>query len=196
VLHGGAVLAPDDTAGVSSVLRLAQEHRFPLRIVSGEAAEDRAPRGGAVLSLARLSRLAVDAANGVVRAEAGVTLDALGRALGPDLTIAGLPPRLRSHHVGTLVARGEVPRRSLCGIEAGLPGGELFKLGGGVLKDVVGYDLASALLGSGGRLGAVVAVWLRLVPAAARVPTHEAPGIRPALELATILDPEGILAGA
>jgi glycolate oxidase len=196
VLRDGTVLVPGDAARVAAALRVAQEHRVALRIVSSEAGGETAPRGGAVLSLARLADLGVDAANGTARAGAGVTLDSLSRAMGSALTVPGFPPRPRSGHAGSLVARGEIPRRSICGVEAALPGGDLVTFGGGVLKDVVGYDLISALLGSEGRLAAVVAVWFRLTPTAARVPVAEAPGPHPARELASILDPEGILAGA
>ncbi len=108
----------------------------------------------------------------------------------------GLPAQPRSVHAGSLVARGEVPRRSLTGVDAVLPQGELVRLGTAVLKDVVGYDLTSALLGSEGRLAVITAVHLRLAPTGARLPTPDATGPRSVAELAAVFDPEGILAGA
>jgi FAD/FMN-containing dehydrogenase len=111
------------------------------------------------------------------------------------MAVAGLSADPGSDHVGALIARGGVPRRSLTGIEAALPGGDLVQLGGAVLKDVVGYDIASVLLGSRGRLAAIVAVHLRLIPAAAAVEVAEPAGARDVGELTGVFDPEGILVG-
>jgi FAD/FMN-containing dehydrogenase len=108
--------------------------------------------------------------------------------------VVGLGAETGSAHVGTLIARGDVPRRTLAGIEAVLTTGETVKAGGAMLKDVVGYDLLAALLGSAGRLAIIVAVTFRLEPAAARTPTSKPPGARawqPAL--ADAFDPKGLL---
>src|SRR6202043_2463836 len=90
----------------------------------------------------------------------------------------GLGADTVSAHVGTLIARGEVPRRSLAGVEAVLSTGEVVKAGGAALKDVVGYDLTATLLGSAGRLAIIAAVTFRLEPAAARPATSKPPGAR------------------
>jgi FAD/FMN-containing dehydrogenase len=196
VLQGGSILAPATANGVASALRIAQENRLPVHVTSGAADAATAPTAGAVLSLARLVALSVDASNGVVRAEAGVTLTALAAALADaGMAVPGLSAAPGSDHVGALIARGGVPRRSLTGIEAALPGGDLLQLGGAVLKDVVGYDIASLLLGSRGRLAAIVAVHLRLIPAQAVVEVAEPAGARDVGELTVVFDPEGILVG-
>jgi FAD/FMN-containing dehydrogenase len=67
-------------------------------------------------------------------------------------------------------------------------------VGAPVLKDVVGYDVTALLLGSRGRLAAIVAVHLRLAPAGAAVEVAEAAGARAVDELAGAFDPDGILA--
>ena len=195
-LHDGSILAPATADGVSDVLRIAEEHQLHVRLTSGAGDAVTAPEGGAVLSLARLVTLGVDVTNGVARAEAGVTLTALVAALAhAGMAVPGLGPAPGSDHLGGLIARGGVPRRSLTGIEAVLPGGDLIRLGGAVLKDVVGYDIASLLLGSVGRLGAIVAVHLRLVPAAAAVEVAAPAGARDVGELTGVFDPERILVG-
>src|SRR5205085_10288872 len=51
------------------------------------------------------------------------------------------------------------------GVEAVVAPGELVAFGGPLRKDVAGYDLRGALVGSEGTLGIVTAAWLRLVPA-------------------------------
>jgi len=193
----GAVIAPSGAEGVAEVLRLAQEHGIRLRITSGQAAGVEVPAGVSVLSLSRLAAITVDPRNGVARAEAGVTLDVLRASLADaGVTVAALPASPSSEHVGSLIARGEVPRRSLTGIEAVLPGGDTIRLGGSVLKDVVGYDVASLLLGSWGRLAAIVAVHLRLVPAGIRPPAAEPGGQRAGDGVSAVFDPQGILVGA
>jgi glycolate oxidase len=197
VLHSGAMLAPADADGVGRALRLAGEHGLALRLSSGTGAGAPAPEGGAVLSLSRLSAIAVDASRAVARAEAGASLERLREALAAaGVSVPGLPDHPRSVHVGSLIARGELPRRSVTGIGAVLPGGHAVLLGSAVLKDVVGYDLVSVLLGSAGRLAAVVAVHLRLSPAGAAPPTAEPAGVRPVGALAEAWDPRGVLAGS
>ena len=196
VLHSGSLLAPRDAGGVAAALRLADLHRVRLRLSSGGRLGSPPRPGGAVLSLSRLAALSADPANGVARAEAGVSLADLTRTLAAaGLGVAGLGPRPQSRHVGALVARGEIPRRSLTGIEACLAGGDLVDLGASVLKDVVGYDLISVLLGARGRLAAVVSVHLRLAPAGAGLPTAAAGGGHDVGELEAVFDPHGILAG-
>ena len=196
VLDGGSVLAPSSPDGVAAALRIAQERRLRLRLTSGPAEGADPLRDGALLSMGRLSTVQVDASNGVVRAEAGVTLTALTAALADaGMAVPGLSTDPGSDHVGALIARGGVPRRSLTGIEAALPGGDLVQLGGAVLKDVVGYDIASVLLGSRGRLAAIIAVHLRLIPAAAAVEVAEPAGARDVGELTGVFDPEGTLVG-
>ena len=60
---------------------------------------------------------------------------------------------------------------------------------------MVGYDVTSLLLGSRGRLAAILAAHLRLVPAAVAVEVAEPAGARDVGELAAVFDPEGILVG-
>jgi glycolate oxidase len=196
VLQGGAVLAPSSPERAAVALRIAQREHLMLRLTSGPGDASQAPEGGAVLSLANLAAVAVDPARGIARAEAGTTLAALDAALASaGVGVPGLSSDPGSEHVGALVARGGLPRRSICGLEAALPGGDLVMLGAPVLKDVVGYDVSSLLLGSRGRLAAIVAVHLRLVPASAGLPVAEPAGARDVGELIDAFDPGGILAG-
>ncbi len=197
LLEDGAILIPTNVEGVRSVLRIAADHHLPLRITSSGSAAEGLPASGAVLNLRRLAAVRIDVGAGIVRIEAGASLDDLNRDLNAAaMAVPGLSSHSRSHHAGSLVARGELPRRSICGLEAVLPGGELVRLGAPVLKDVVGYDLSSLILGSLGRLAAVTAVTLQLVPAAAQVPVFEALGAHPVDELLAVFDPVGILVGS
>jgi glycolate oxidase len=194
VLHDGRLLVPGSAGGVAAVLRIAQQHRLHLSIRSGPG-DGTGSDGVTVLSLAALTAVSVDAPRGIVRAEAGATLARLGAALArAGMAVPGLGAQPGAERVGELIARGELPRRSLTGIEAVLPGGEPIMAGAAVLKDVVGYDVTSLLLGSRGRLAAIVAAHLRLVPAGVTGEVAGPAGARPVEELAAVFDPEGLLA--
>ncbi len=91
------------------------------------------------------------------------------------LSVSGLPA-VRSDTVGEFVGRGELAHRTVAGVVLLTAGGQLISAGGRTLKDVVGYDLAGLVLGSGTRLGLVLAVTLRLDPAAAGVPPQPGAG--------------------
>jgi glycolate oxidase len=192
----GDVVSPPDPGSVAAVAGVCNQHGIPLAVMSGApAAQQSAPDGGIVLSVHRLNSIAVAAPGLTVRTGAGATVANLRSAVTTArLAVVGLGAETGSGHVGALIARGDVPRRTLAGIEAVLTTGDTVKAGGAMLKDVVGYDLLAALLGSAGRLAIIVAVTFRLEPAAARTPTSKPPGActwQPAL--ADAFDPRGLL---
>jgi glycolate oxidase len=92
-------------------------------------------------------------------------------AAAQRLAVSGLPS-LRSDSAAQSVALGEIAHRTLAGVDLLTPAGELISAAGRTLKDVVGYDLGGLALGSGDKLGLIVAVTLRLEPAAARTPAE------------------------
>ncbi len=192
----GDVVSPPDLGSLAAVARICDEQNLGIRVTSGApSAPDSAPGGGIVISLQRLNTIEVAAGGLTVRAGAGATVANLREAVAKQkLGVVGLGAQTGSAHVGTLVARGDVARRSLAGVEAVLSTGESVKAGGAVLKDVVGYDLLSVMLGSAGRLAVIAAVTFRLEPAAAKTPTAKPPGAvawQPALVAA--FDPKGLL---
>jgi glycolate oxidase len=162
--RGAAIPASADM--VATICRHCADSRTRLAVSSSPGG--RAPEGALLLSLERLTAIRIDVGATVVRAEAGANVGELvtvASASGMRPVGAGWS-RPVAGHVGSLVARGGVPRRALCGIEAVLASGEAVRAGGGVLKDVTGYDLAGVLLGSRGRLAVITAVHLRLIPTA------------------------------
>jgi glycolate oxidase len=192
----GDVVSPPDAATLAAVAQLCNRHGLAIAVTSGApSTHDAAPEGGIVLSVHRLNDIQVSAPGLTVRAGAGATVANLRTAVtGSRLAVVGLGAQTGSGHVGSLMARGDVPRRTLAGVEAVLSTGETVRAGGAMLKDVVGYDLLGALLGSAGRLAIMAAVTFRLEPAAARTPTATPPGARtwqPAL--ADAFDPKGLL---
>jgi FAD/FMN-containing dehydrogenase len=196
VVEKTGVVIPRDADMVATIARACAETLTPMSVSSGASSTDgAAPPHGVVISLNRLTGISVAAGGLTLRAEAGAAVAALRSAAGDhQLAVVGLPAAVDAQHVGTLVARGEVPRRSLCGIEAVLSTGERVIAGGNVLKDVVGYDLGSVLLGSMGALAIIVATTFRLEPARSHTPVPDPPGAVPRLEvIARAFDPQGLL---
>ena len=193
----GDVVSPADAHALTVVANFCNQHGVPISVTSGApSTPGGAPeRGGIILSVHRLAEIQVAAAGLTVRAGAGATVAQVRSSVAKDkLAVVGLGAETGSARVGTLVARGEVPRRSLAGVEAVLSTGEAVKAGGSALKDVVGYDLIAVLLGSAGRLAVIAAVTFRLEPAAARTATSKPPGTlswQPGL--AGAFDPKGLL---
>jgi glycolate oxidase len=192
----GDVVSPPDLGSLAVVAHLCSENEVAISVTSGApSTHQNAANGGVVISVYRLNEIVVAGPGLTVRAGPGATVAQLRDAVTKErLSVVGLGADTGSAHVGTLIARGDVPRRSLAGVEAVLTTGETVKAGGAMLKDVVGYDLIAALLGSAGRLAIIASVTFRLEPVAARTPTSKPPGARtwePAL--ADAFDPKRLL---
>ncbi|HZD67609.1 MAG TPA: FAD-binding oxidoreductase, partial [Actinomycetes bacterium] len=127
-----------------------------------------------VVSTTRLGRV-LEHAEGdlIVRAEAGVGLDALQRVLGNADQFLGLDPPEQGATVGGIVAAGAsgplrhrygTARDLLIGITVVLADGSVARSGGKVVKNVAGYDLGKLFAGSLGTLGLIAEVTFRLHP--------------------------------
>ena len=121
--------------------------------------------------------LELDRANLTARVEAGVTPKQLKDALGEDLfaPVPDLPGT-----IGGLIATKAWPgmRDHLIGMRLALSNGELVELGGKVVKNVAGYDVAKVLLGSWGALAVILDVTLKLYPFEIPMP-RAMPAVRP-----------------
>jgi len=177
------VVEPGTVEEVSALLRLS--HHAGLAV---------APRGGGtklgwgakprrldlILSTTRLNHVLEHAAGDlVVRAEAGVTLEALQAAVGaagqrlalnPPEVGATLGGIVAANPSGSLRLRYGTVRDLLIGVTVVLADGTVAKAGGKVVKNVAGYDLCKLFTGSLGTLGVVVeTIWrLHPLPAARR----------------------------
>lgn len=132
-------------------------------------------RADIVLSLEKLNRVIdYQPANLTVRAEAGITLEALNRTLAqhgqflpldppfPDrATIGGI---LATNASGPLRVHYGAARDLLIGIRVALADGQIAKGGGQVVKNVAGYDLPKLFIGSLGTLGVIVEATFKLAP--------------------------------
>lgn len=174
-----AVVFPRSTAEVVATVDWCRNHRVGIvpqggntGMVGGSVPLD----GELVLSLTRMTDVAVDNAAGNVTACAGATLanvqDAAARAgwhYGVDLgardtaTIGGT---IATNAGGLHVLRHGDTRHQLLGVEAVTGAGEVVGDLRGLVKDNTGYHLPSLLAGSEGTLAVITRACLRLLPPA------------------------------
>ena len=177
------VLLPADTAQVAAIVRICAEHRInivPRGAGTGYTGGAVPTRGGVVISLERMNRiLEIDKSNLVAVVEPCVitgdlqdAVEQVGLFYPPD------PASLRICTIGGNVAecaggpqafKYGTTKRYVLGLEAVLPTGEIVRTGGKSVKNVVGYDLTSLLVGSEGTLAITTKIILRLIP---KPPAH------------------------
>ena len=183
--HGAAtlLLAPSTTTDVAAIVAAAAAARVALVPQGGNTsmvggATPPADGSAAILSLRRMNKVrALDAAAGLIVAEAGVILSDLNDAalaagyrfpltLGArgSATIGGL---VSTNAGGTQVLKFGTMRGLIAGIEAVMADGSVHDGLAALKKDNRGYDLTQLLVGAEGTLGIVTAATLRIVPAVA-----------------------------
>ena len=127
-----------------------------------------------VLSAACMDRvLRYEPGDLTITAEAGIRLSALDRCLASNRQWLPLDPPGRRRSLGAVVSTGASgptgagwggPRDLALGLSAITGSGYAFRAGGGVVKNVAGFDLVRILVGSSGTLAFVSDVTLRLFP--------------------------------
>jgi glycolate oxidase len=173
------VVRPERTEEVAAVMRLAAGARIPVTPRGGATGlcGGCVPlHGGIVLALERMNRvIEIDLDNQMAVVEAGVRLGDFSRVVEE----AGLsfPPHPgdESAMIGGLIATNAggsravkygVIRNYVRGLEVVLPGGEVIRLGGKLVKSSTGYSLLHLLIGSEGTLGIITRAVIQLLPAA------------------------------
>ncbi len=172
------VVRPGSTEEVAAVLRAAFEAGVPTTPrgggtgLSGGAL---AVHGGIVLSIERMDGiLEIDEANLMCVVQPGVITQVLqdtvaeqGLYYPPDPASRGscrIGGNIAENAGGPHCVKYGVTRDYVLGLEAVTVGGDVFRTGGKLRKDVAGYDLTQLLVGSEGTLAVVTEATLRLVP--------------------------------
>ncbi|MFG1388997.1 FAD-binding oxidoreductase [Xanthobacter versatilis] len=175
-----AVVLPNSTEEVATLLRLCQEFGIPVVPQAGNTGLT----GGAVplgageaiiLNVSRLNRIReVDLANNSLTAEAGAILaNVRGVAEEHDRLFPMLLGSVGSCEVGGLVStnaggtgvlRYGNMRELVLGLEVVLPDGRIWNGLRALRKDNAGYDLKQLFIGAEGTLGIVTAAVLKLFP--------------------------------
>ena len=170
------VVFPGSAAEISRILRLANEHLFPVTprgAGTGRSGGSVPIEGGVVLVLTRLNRiLEISREDLVAVVEPGVILGRLKREVEaqglyypPDpasaefCTIGGNVAECAG---GAVAVQWGVTRDYVLGLSVVLPTGEIIEAGTRTMKGVVGYDLTRLFLGSEGTLGVITGIILRL----------------------------------
>ena len=172
-----AVVLPTTTEQVAAVLRLAAEHRVPVTprgSGTGLSGACVPTDGGIVVAFEAMNRvLEIDTENHMAVVQPGVTLEQLNAELAPHGFFYPVSPGENSASLGGNVATNAggmravkygVTRHHVLGLEAVLPGGEVIRTGGKLVKTSAGYDLTQLLIGSEGTLAVVTEVTVKLQP--------------------------------
>jgi glycolate oxidase len=183
-----AVVRPSTTEQVSALLSLADARRVPVVARgrgTGLSGGARPVAEGIVVCFDQMAQiLEIDEQNHVAVAQPGVTLRQLDDALRPLGLVYPVHPGELGSSLGGNVAtnaggmhavRYGVTRHHVLGLELVLPGGEVLRTGGKLVKSSSGYDLTQLVLGSEGTLALVTEVAVKLV---ARL-THHATLLAP-----------------
>ena len=170
-----AVVLPETTQQVSDAVKVA--HRFSVPVIprgagTGLSGGAVAAVGGVVIALTRMKRIVdVDVLNRIAVVEPGVVNLDLSRAVAPyGLFYAPDPSSQRACTIGGNVAEnaggphclalGKTTNHVL-GLELVLADGEIVEIGG-TSRDVPGYDLTGAFVGSEGTLAIATKITVRL----------------------------------
>lgn len=172
------VVYPGSAAEVSALLKLANEHKFPVipRGAGSNVSGGSIPCAGAmVMVLTRMNRIVViDRKNMVAEVEAGVItadfqteVEKLGLFYPPDpasKAFSTMGGNVAECAGGPRGAKYGVTRDYVLGLEVVLPTGEIIATGARTMKCVAGYDLTRLITGSEGTLGVVTKAIVKLLP--------------------------------
>jgi glycolate oxidase len=178
-----AVIKAHTTEQVAHLLRLANEHGFPVTPRGGGTglAGGCVPvQGGVVLTLGEMNRiLSIDESNMLAVVQPGVlnqdlkdAAKAVGLCYPPDpasLDTSTIGGNAATNAGGPACVKYGVTRQYVLGLTVVLPSGEIVRTGGRTRKNVVGYDLTQLMVGSEGTLGVITELTLRLIPHPAAV---------------------------
>ncbi|MGC9963856.1 MAG: FAD-linked oxidase C-terminal domain-containing protein [Syntrophobacteraceae bacterium] len=171
------VAFPADAAEISSLVCLANEHRFPIypRGAGSGMVGACLARGGLVIVTNRLNKiLEIDADNMTAVLEPGVVTGDFQKAVAefglfypPDpasLLFSTMGGNVAMCAGGPRAVKYGVTRDYLLGLEMVLPTGEIIRTGTRTMKGVVGYDMTRLMAGSEGTLGIFTKIIVRLIP--------------------------------
>jgi glycolate oxidase len=172
------VVAPQNTEGVSSLLKICNSARIPVTVQgarSGLAGGALPVEGGVALSMHRFDRiLTIDSDNFQVTTEPAVITEHLQNVLTkqnlfypPDPAGRGLSfigGNVATNAGGPKCVKYGVTRDYVLNLEIVLSNGEIMWTGANVLKNSTGYNLTQLIVGSEGTLAVVTKIVLRVLP--------------------------------
>ena len=171
------LVRPSTTEQLSAILHHCHAHGQPVVTHggrSGFAGGCSSEAGDLIVSLERMNDLAIDAAERIAVAGAGVVIERLQQAAREaDLLFAvdwggrgsaTVGGAISTNAGGNQVLRYGMMREQVLGLEAVLADGTIVSSMSRVIKNNAGYDLKQLFIGSEGTLGIVTRAVLRLRP--------------------------------
>lgn len=169
----GGLSSPEDLAALVTAVQAAAAGGLALHVRGAGRWWPDAPPGSAVVSTSRLDAVSdFNPTDLVVTAGAGAPLDRLAERLAargaflaldppgsPSRTVGGI---LASASAGPLAAHYGPVRDQVLGLTVVAGDGTVVRLGGRVVKNVAGFDLAKLVLGGHGAFGVIAEAHLRL----------------------------------
>jgi glycolate oxidase len=204
-----AVVFPESTKHVSAILKLANEHLFPVTARGGGVGYTGGAvpvDGGIVIGTDRMNRIVeVNVDDLYAVCQPGVkTIELQQAAAEKGLLFAPDPASYKESFIGGNIAENAggmrtpkygVTKHHVLGLEVVTATGEIIRTGGKTVKNVVGFDLTGLMCGSEGLLGIITEATLKLMPmpeatSTVRVNFHS---MEAACRVLTKFTPEGLL---
>lgn len=173
-----AVVFPESTCEMVAILKLANEHLFPVTARGGGVGYTGGAvpvDGGIVIGTDRMNRIveiSVDDLYAVC--QPGIrTIDLQQAVEKKGLMFAPDPASYKDSFIGGNIAENAggmrtpkygVTKHHVLGLEVVTATGEVIRTGGKTVKNVVGFDLTGLMCGSEGMLGIITEATLKLLP--------------------------------
>jgi len=204
-----AVVFPESTAEMSSILKLANEHLFPVTARGGGVGYTGGAvpvDGGIVIGTDRMNEIIeLNVDDLYMICQPGMTTFAVQQAAAEvGLMFAPDPASYKDSFIGGNIAENAggmrtpkygVTKHHVLGLEVVTATGEVIRTGGKTVKNVVGFDLTGLMCGSEGMLGIITEATLKLLPMPEATSTVRANfhSMEEACKVLTKFTPEGLL---
>ena len=171
-----AVVWPENTRQVSSVVRFANEHGIPIVGWGAGSSLEGNPipvKGGIVINFQRMNKIVqIHSEDFQVTVQPGIFYKDMNRQLaqyglffapdpGANASIGGM---IANNAAGTRTVKYGATRDNVLALEVVLANGEIIHTGSRSVKQSAGYDLTHLIIGSEGTLGLVTEATLKLAP--------------------------------
>jgi glycolate oxidase len=204
-----AVVFPESTAQMAAILKLANSEFFPVTARGGGVGYTGGAvpiDGGIVIGTDRMNKiLEISADDLYAVCQPGITTFELQQAVEKHgLIFPPDPASYKDSFIGGNIAENAggmrtpkygVTKHYVLGLEVVTATGEVLRMGGKTVKNVVGFDLTQLMCGSEGLLGIITEATLKLLPTPEATSTVRASfrSMEEACKVLTKFTPEGLL---
>ncbi len=204
-----AVVFPETTKHVVDILKLANEHLFPVTARGGGVGYTGGAvpiDGGIVVGTDRMNKIIdINVDDLYAVCQPGIRTIELQEAVTKErLMFAPDPASYKNSFIGGNIAENAggmrtpkygVTKHHVLGLEVVTATGEIIRTGGKTVKNVVGFDLTGLMCGSEGMLGIITEATLKLLPIPEATATVRATfrTMEEACKVLTKFTPEGLL---